>query len=155
MLFFLISCHFYLFLETYWSHLKYWFVSIFSLFKLPKSEALPEFYELSNETTCNTHEAQYYWGRWGRSYSGDIFCNNCTRHYSLAKVGQMNALLLVTEKPCITWSCDVPPLLQEKEEVEKSESSTCDRPLRRRKRPDRCYSYSQDILISVELWAVN
>ncbi|GFS40627.1 hypothetical protein NPIL_3371 [Nephila pilipes] len=129
---------------TAWSHLKYWFVSIFSLFKLPKSEALPEFYELSNETTCNTHEAQYYWGRWGRSNSGDIFCNNCTRHYSLAKVGQMNALLLVTEKPCITWSCDVPPLLQEKEEVEKTESSTCDRPLRRRRRPDRCYSYSQD-----------
>ncbi|XP_055935145.1 voltage-dependent calcium channel subunit alpha-2/delta-1-like [Argiope bruennichi] len=130
-----------------WSYLKFWFLSLFSFLKLPKSEALPEFYELSNETTCNTHEAQYYWGRWGRSYNGEIFCSNCTRHYSLAKVGQMNALLLVTEKPCVYRSstCDpVPPLLQEKEELKETEGSVCNRPLRYRRRPDRCYAYSED-----------
>ncbi|XP_042900603.1 voltage-dependent calcium channel subunit alpha-2/delta-1 isoform X2 [Parasteatoda tepidariorum] len=128
-----------------WSYLKYWFLSLFSFWKLPRSEALPEFYELANETTCNTHEAQYYWGRWGRSNSGDIFCNNCTRHYSLAKVGQMNAVLIVSTKPCAPLYCDyVPPLLQAKEEVLNTENSSCDRPLRYRRRIDRCFSFSQD-----------
>ncbi|KAG8192701.1 hypothetical protein JTE90_009725 [Oedothorax gibbosus] len=128
-----------------WSQIKYWVLSLFSFLNLPQSEALPEFYELANETTCNTHEAQYYWGRWGRSHSGEILCSNCTRHYSLAKIGQLNTLLLVTEKPCAPIFCDyVPPLLQEKEEITTPETSPCDRPLRYRRRPDKCYDFSPD-----------
>ncbi|KAG8192697.1 hypothetical protein JTE90_009721 [Oedothorax gibbosus] len=128
-----------------WSYLKYWLLSLFSFTNLHMSEALPEFYELANETTCTTHEAQYYWGKYNRSYSGIIACSNCTRDYSLKKVGQMNIILLVTEKPCSPTFCkSVPPLLQAKTEVLNASSNPCDRPLRYRRRPEKCFFFSHD-----------
>ncbi|XP_035226582.1 voltage-dependent calcium channel subunit alpha-2/delta-1-like isoform X2 [Stegodyphus dumicola] len=128
-----------------WSYLKYWFLSLFSFINVPNSQALPEFYVLPNETICTTHEAQYYWGNWASSYAGEISFSNCTRYYSLAKVGEMNIILLVTSKPCQLLSFEyVEPLLQAKEEVAAPNSSLCNRPLRYRKRPDKCFSYSSE-----------
>ncbi|XP_035232985.1 voltage-dependent calcium channel subunit alpha-2/delta-1-like [Stegodyphus dumicola] len=126
-----------------WSQLKYWLLSFLQLLKIPKTEAAPKFYEVSNNTVCTTREVQYYWGRWGRSYSGDMFCINCTRQYSLAKVGQMNALLLVTSKPCDPNLCEPNyPLLKAKEEVVGIGYNPCNSPLRYRRRPEKCYYYS-------------
>ncbi|KFM73830.1 Voltage-dependent calcium channel subunit alpha-2/delta-4, partial [Stegodyphus mimosarum] len=72
-----------------------------------------------------------------------MFCNNCTRQYSLAKVGQMNALLLVTSKPCDPNLCEPNyPLLKAKEEVVGIGYNPCNSPLRYRRRPEKCYYYS-------------
>ncbi|XP_076341138.1 voltage-dependent calcium channel subunit alpha-2/delta-2-like isoform X3 [Tachypleus tridentatus] len=123
-----------------WYQARIWLYSLISSLWWQHGESFPEFfYEEDNTTHCITRLTKYYLGSNSTRASEEIEFNNCSRVFSVAKVGMTNLLLVITTPPCI--DVQFHPLLPDPPVPVEVFPDLCHPHVKYRVRPEKCFAF--------------